>query len=84
MGPGLNLTPAVNEAGAAFLPKLNMLANNLTSWELLVQDVQLGGGYPGSQGCNDRIPHAKWHLQTAASLSDLTKLIDFVLYLEMK
>ena len=41
------------------------------------------GGYPGSVGCNNVIPHAKWHLQTAASLSDMTRLVDFVLYLEL-
>ena len=41
------------------------------------------GGYPGSVGCNNLIPHPKWHLQTAASLSDMTRLVDFVLYLEL-
>ena len=40
---GLNEIPAVNEAGAAFLPEFNMLANNLTLWDLNVSDVQLGG-----------------------------------------
>ena len=80
---GLNETPEANEAGAAFLPKFNMFANNLTRWDLHVQDVQLGGGYPGSVGCNAVIPHAKWHLQTAASLSDMARLVDFILYLEL-
>ena len=80
---GINEIPEVNEAGAAFLPQFNMFANNLTLWDLNVQDVQLGGGYPGSVGCNAVIPHAKWHLQTAASLSDMTRLVDFVLYLEL-
>ena len=80
---GFNDLPEVNQAGAALLPEFNMFFNNLTLWDLNVQDVQLGGGYPGSVGCNDVIPHAKWHLQTAASLSDMTKLVDFVLYLEM-
>ena len=74
----------MNTAGAALLPQINQLANNLTLWELKVEDLQLGRGYPGSQGCNDLIPHAKWHLQTAASLADLTKLMDFILYLEIK
>ena len=73
----------MNKAGAALLPQINLLANNLTRWELTVEDLQLGRGYPGSPGCNDLIPHAKWHLQTAASLSDMTRLVDFVLYLEM-
>ena len=81
---GLNLSPEVNKAGAALLPQINLLANNLTRWELTVQDLQLGRGYPGSPGCNDLIPHAKWHLQTAASLADLAKLMDFVLFLEIK
>ena len=80
---GFNLLPEVNQAGAALLPEFNMFFNNLTLWDLNVQDVQLGGGYPGSVGCNDVIPHAKWHLQTAASLSDMTRLVDHVLYLQM-
>ena len=46
--------------------------------------VQAGGGYPGSGGCNDVIPHAKWHAQTAASLADMTRLMDFVLRLERR
>ena len=45
---------------------------------------QLGGGYPGSQGCNVLIPHAKWHAQTSAALADMTRLVDFVLALEKK
>ena len=80
---GLNEIPAVNEAGAAFLPELNMFANNLTLWDLNVMDVQLGAGYPGSVGCNNVIPHAKWYLEIAASLADMTRLVDFVLYLEL-
>ena len=81
---GLNLTPEANAAGAAFTPKLNAFANNLTRWELTVEDVQFGGGYPGYAGCNDLIPHAKWHAQTSAALSDMTRLMDFVLKLEKK
>ena len=79
---GLNLTPEANEAGAAFTPKLNAFANNLTRWDLTVDDVQFGGGYPGSVGCNNVIPHAKWHAQTSAALSDMMRLMDFVLKLE--
>ena len=36
-----------------------MFANNLTLWDLTVEDIQEGGGYPGSLGCNNLIPHAK-------------------------
>lgn len=79
---GINDTPEINEAGASFTPRVNMFANNLTRWDLHVEDVQLGGGYPGSEGCNNVIPHAKWHAQTAAALSDMTRLMDFVLELE--
>ena len=79
---GLNLTPEANEAGAAFTPKLNAFANNLTRWDLTVEELQLGGGYPGSVGCNNVIPHAKWHAQTSAALSDMMRLMDFVLKLE--
>jgi len=81
---GLNTTPEINAAGADFTPQLNAFANNFTQWELTVEDVQLGGGYPGSAGCNDVIPHAKWHAQTAAALADMTRLMDFVLALEKK
>ena len=66
------------------LPHVNMFANNLTLWTLTVEDVQRGGGYPGSERCNNVIPHAKWHVQTAASLADMARLVDFVLYLEQK
>ena len=44
--------------------------------------MQVGGGYPGHVWCNNVIPHAKWHAQTAAALSDMTRLMDFVLELE--
>ena len=33
-------------------------------------------------GCNNVIPHAKWHAQTSAALSDMMRLMDFVLKLE--
>ena len=49
-----------------------------------MEDVQNADGYPGSFGCNNVIPHAKWHVQTAASLSDMMKLADFVLSIERK
>ena len=38
---GLNESPAINEAGAAFTPQVNMFANNLTRWDLFVGDVQV-------------------------------------------
>ena len=37
----LALLPEVNKAGAAFTPKLNAFANNLTTWDLTVEDVQV-------------------------------------------
>ena len=37
----LALLPEVNKAGAAFTPKLNAFANNLTTWDLTVDDVQV-------------------------------------------
>ena len=45
---------------------------------------KVGGGYPGNMQCNKVIPHAKWHAQSAASLSDMTRLVDFILFLEKK
>ena len=38
---GLNMTPEANAAGAAFTPKLNAFGNNLTRWDLTVEDVQV-------------------------------------------
>ena len=35
-------------------------ANNHTSWDLHISDVQQGVGYPGYAECNPTIPHAKW------------------------
>ena len=78
---GANLTPEANAFGAALLPHINAYANNLTSWDHYVEDVQMGTGYPGSGWCNDIIPHAKWHVQTAAALGDVARLMDEVLRL---
>ena len=78
---GANLTPEANAFGAALLPHVNEFANNLTTWSLWVPDVQAGSGYPGSGWCNDLIPHAKWHVETAASLADVARLADMVLRL---
>jgi len=74
-------TPEENAFGAALLPHINSYANNLTTWDLYVPDAQSGTGYPGSGWCNDLIPHAKWHVQTSASLSDAARLVDEVLRL---
>ena len=38
---GWNLTPEANEAGAVFTPKINAFANELTQWELTVEDIQV-------------------------------------------
>jgi len=75
---GANLTPEANAAGAAALPYINEFANMETSWSLHLQDVQVGEGYPGWQVCNPIIPHAKWHVQTAAALGDVARLMDWV------
>lgn len=48
----------------------------------MINCYQQGGGYPGSVGCNDVIPHAKWHAQAAASLADMARLVDYVYKLE--
>ena len=74
-------TPEANAFGAALLPQINSYGNNLTTWDLYVEDIQVGGGYPGSGWCNDLIPHAKWHVQSAASLVDVARLLDEVLRL---
>jgi len=73
------LSPEANAFGAAMLPYVNSYANNLTSWDHYVEDIQAGGGYPGSGWCNDLIPHAKWHVQAAAALSDVARLMDMSL-----
>jgi len=73
---GANLTPEANALGAQFIPVLNQYANNQTSWNLHISDVQQGVGYPGHAECNPVIPHAKWHLETAAGLSDIARLAD--------
>jgi hypothetical protein len=73
-------TPEENAFGAAMLPHINAYANNLTTWDLYVEDVQMGTGYPGSGWCNDLIPHAKWHVQTAAALSDVARLRIYIEY----
>merc|ERR1711936_1546632 len=80
-GQGHAKLPQENAFGAALLPHINSYANNLTTWDLYVPDVQSGTGYPGSGWCNNLIPHAKWHVQTSASLGDAARLVDEVLRL---
>ena len=74
-------TPEENAFEAALFPHINVFGNNLTTWDLYLEDVQHGASYPGSAWCNDLIPHAKWHAQTAASLGDVARLMDEVLRL---
>ena len=57
-----------------------MLSNNIQYQINLI--FQNGGGYPGSVGCNDLIPHAKWHVQSAAALADVARLADFLVKIE--
>ena len=73
---GLNLSPEINALGAAVLPQLNMFANNLTLWDLTVEDIQLGGGYPGSEGCNNLIPHAKVRMENISTLEIVVMMIN--------
>ena len=32
--------------------------------------------YPGEEWCNNKIPHPKWHIQTAIALLDLVRIVD--------
>jgi len=74
----LILSPEANAFGAQLLPYINQLGNNLTTWDLQVTSVQDGKGYPGWEWCNPLVPHAKWHLETGASLADVALLMDQV------
>ena len=58
------------------LPQLNMFANNLTLWDLTVEDIQVGGGYPGSEGCNNLIPHAKVRMENISTLEIVVMMIN--------
>ena len=67
----------MNEAGAALLPIVNVLAKQLTTFQFSSPNFQLGTKfYPGESECNKWDPHAKWHLETGIALVDFVYLGD--------
>ncbi len=77
-------SPLGNRVGAALLPVLNTLINDLflpeEDFPHHNPDLQLGVGvYPGEGWCNPApLPHAKWHLQTGIALVDFAHLADLL------
>lgn len=70
-------TNFVNSWGSGFLTSLNRNAQYLNNFDYFNQDLQDGRNiYPGDTWCNDAIPHAKWHLQSAVGSLDLVYLAD--------
>lgn len=71
------LNSTVNEWGWEHLPVFNTLLNQHNTYEYFDLDFQNGTDiYPGDFWCNPDIPHAKWHLESAIGLLDLTYLVD--------
>ncbi|KAF2367512.1 hypothetical protein FHG87_001742, partial [Trinorchestia longiramus] len=73
----LFLDPIVNYIGWELLPRVNSVANQFASFQYFDPHFQNGTNiYPGSSWCNPVIPHAKWHLESAIGLLDMTYLAD--------
>merc|ERR1740131_859029 len=71
----LFLDPEVNQIGANFMITINQLADWLTDFPLLDNNLQKGSGiYPGEDYCNPQEPHSKWHVESANGLMDLMLL----------
>lgn len=69
--------PDFNEAGATFIRVVNAYANSLNDFPIYDQDLQNGVNiYPGDYWCNDYSPHAKWHLEASAGVTDLIYLAE--------
>ena len=67
------LDPEVNGRGWELLPAVNAFANALNSFDYADAAFQEGTDiYPGDVWCNPVWPHAKWHLESAIGLLDLT------------
>ena len=43
------------------------------TYQILQRGIKV---YPGDGGCNRRLPHAKWHVQSGLGLLDLVYLCD--------
>ncbi|KAF2352050.1 hypothetical protein FHG87_017196, partial [Trinorchestia longiramus] len=71
--------PLVNSIGPKQLSKVNKVANYINGFEYFNQNLQAGRDvYPGEGSCNKRIPHAKWHIESALGLLDLVYVTDEV------
>lgn len=69
--------PAVNSLGSESIQVVNGVANILNDFTFYEKNFQKGIGiYPGDLGCNRKLPHAKWHVQSAVGLLDLVYLCD--------
>jgi len=71
--------PFMNIVGATMIKYVNNFANGLTNfptYDLVIQNGTFA--YPGSEWCNDKEPHAKWHLESANGLMDLVYLADHI------
>jgi len=73
------LDPFMNILGATMIKYVNNFANGLTTFPTYDMVIQNGtSAYPGSEWCNDKEPHAKWHLESANGLMDLVYLADHI------
>ena len=71
------LDPFVNFIGWELLPRVNLIANQMTNFHHFDEEFQLGRNlYPGENWCNSKVPHAKWHVESGIGLLDLTLLVD--------
>lgn len=76
-GADIFLDPEVNTMGALLMPSVNALANWLTDFPVLDDNLQNATNiYPGDVRCNNIEPHSKWHVQSANGLMDLMLLAD--------
>jgi hypothetical protein len=76
------LSECLNEIGYEYLPIVNTRLNEINTFDYFNLDFQNGTDvYPGDFWCNPVIPHAKWHLESAVGLLDLTYLADYMFVL---
>ena len=52
---------------------MTIVIHSYRSYLILQRGIKV---YPGDGGCNRRLPHAKWHVQSGLGLLDLVYLCD--------
>ena len=82
----LILSPEINSYGDLLIPVINRYASAITTFRPVDKQFQDGKMfYPGqdsySKECQEKSPHAKWHVQSGIAMVDLVFVADEIYHL---